>query len=76
MIKIFKPPLLSLLMGKIVIIGGGEIGRPGYHVETTKLDREIIRLSGKSKPRLLFLPTASLDSESYIDCVHKHFGKI
>jgi hypothetical protein len=32
-------------MGKIVAIGGGEIGRPGYPVETTKIDREIMNLS-------------------------------
>jgi len=29
-------------------IGGGEIGRPGYPIETTAIDREIIRLSGKN----------------------------
>jgi dipeptidase E len=61
-------------MRKIVVIGGGEIGRPGFPVETTKLDRETIRLSGKSHPRLLFLPTASSDSEGYVDVVKKHFG--
>ena len=52
-------------MGKIVAIGGGEIGRPGYPIETTKIDKEIIRLSGKKRPKLLFIPTASSDSESY-----------
>ena len=29
-------------MGKIVALGGGEIGRPGYPVETTAIDEEII----------------------------------
>jgi len=62
-------------MGKIVAIGGGEIGRPGYSVETTKIDKEIIKLSGKKHPKLLFLPTASEDSESYFKVVKKHFGK-
>ncbi len=61
-------------MGKIVAIGGGEIGRRGYPVETTEIDQEIIRLSGKSKPKLLFIPTASSDSETYYDAVKKHFG--
>lgn len=60
---------------RIVAIGGGEIGRPGYSVETTEIDQEIIRLTNKTKPRLLFLPTASSDSESYITTVHEHFGK-
>ena len=41
-------------MGKIVTIGG-EIGRPKkdggfYPVETTAIDKEIIRLSGKEDP--------------------------
>ena len=61
-------------MGKIVAIGGGEIGRPGYPVETNEIDKQVIRLSGKSKPRLLFIPTASSDFESYCDTAKKHFG--
>ena len=61
-------------MGKIVAIGGGEIGRPGYPIETTEIDEEIIRLSGKPKPRLLFIPTATSDSKTYCDAVRSHFG--
>ncbi len=61
-------------MGKIIAIGGGEIGRPGTKVETMSIDKEIIKLSGKNKPSLLFLPTASNDSTSYYDVVKKHFG--
>lgn len=60
---------------KIVAIGGGEIGGPGYPVETTKIDKDIIALTGKKNPRLLFIPTASSDSESYYEVVKKHFGK-
>ena len=62
-------------MGKIVAIGGGEIGGSGYQVETTKIDSEIIRLSGKRKPKLLFIPTASSDAEGYVETVENHFGK-
>ena len=62
-------------MGKIIAIGGGEIGRPGYPATTTKIDKKIIRLSGKKSPKLLFIPTASLDSEGYIKSVEKHFSK-
>lgn len=61
-------------MKKIIAIGGGEIGRPGFSVETTKIDKEIIRLTGKKNPRLLFVPTASSDSESYFEVFKKHFG--
>ena len=61
-------------MGKITAIGGGEIGRPGSPVETGEIDQEIVRLTKKSHPRLLFIPTASSDSESYYAAVKKHFG--
>jgi len=62
-------------MGKIVAIGGGEIGRPGYPVETLEIDKEIIKLTGKKRPGVLFIPTASSDSELYVETVKKHFGK-
>ncbi|MCH8186622.1 MAG: peptidase E [Chloroflexi bacterium] len=45
-------------MGKIVAIGGGDF-RTG---ETLALDREVVRLTGTSRPRALFIPTASSDS--------------
>ena len=62
-------------MLKIVAIGGGEIGQPGTKIEIENIDKEIIRLSGKKRPRLLFIPTASGDSESYYNVVKKYFGK-
>ena len=61
-------------MKTIVAIGGGEIGRAGFSVETAEIDKEIIRLSGKKNPRLLFIPTASSDSEQYYSDIKKHFG--
>ncbi len=60
---------------KVVALGGGEIGRAGYPVETTEIDKEITRLTGTTNPRLLFLPTASGDPESYYDVVRTHFGR-
>lgn len=54
-------------MGRIVAIGGGEIGRPGTDLETLKIDRSIIELCGKNSPRVLFIPTASNDSKAYIE---------
>jgi dipeptidase E len=63
------------LKTKIVAIGGGEIGRPGYRMETISIDKEIIKLSGKKNPKLLFIPTASSDSESYYEVIKKYFGK-
>ena len=67
----------------IVAIGGGEIGRKKkledgtikiYPVETTAIDKEIIRLSGKTNPKLLFIGTATADSLTYIEAVQEHFG--
>lgn len=63
-------------MKKIIAIGGGEIGKPGFKIETKEIDEEIIRLTGKKNPRLLFIPTASSDSENYYEIVKKYFGKI
>jgi dipeptidase E len=60
---------------KIVAIGGGEIGRPGKRIETEKIDKEIIKLSGKKHPRLLFLPTASGDSKSYYEVIQNYYGR-
>ncbi len=60
---------------KIVAIGGGEIGRPGTKIETESIDKEVIQLTGKSHSKLLFLPTASEDSESYYQVVQNYYGK-
>ena len=60
---------------KIVAIGGGEIGRPGYPIETEAIDREIIQLTGKEHPTALLLPTASGDSEVYWETFDNYFGQ-
>ena len=60
-------------MKKIIALGGGEIGSPGSPVETTKIDKEIINLTGKKNPRVLFIPTASSDSLGYAETFRKHF---
>lgn len=62
-------------MKKIIAIGGGEMGRPGYPIETTKIDKEVIKISGKKNPKLLFIPTATDDSQSYVDVITKQYGK-
>jgi len=60
---------------KIVAIGGGEIGRPGYQIETERIDREIIRLTGKKHPKALLLPTASRDSPLYWETFQRYYGE-
>jgi dipeptidase E len=54
----------------IVAIGGGKIATR----QTLPIDREIIRLSHKQNPQLLFIPTASSDSEIYWKQIRKYFG--
>ncbi|MBT4651482.1 type 1 glutamine amidotransferase-like domain-containing protein [Candidatus Woesearchaeota archaeon] len=68
-------------MGKIIALGGGEIGRPHekggvYPIETTSIDQEIISQTKKKNPKLLFIPTASSDSKGYFKIVKKHFSKL
>lgn len=58
-------------MGKIVAIGGGEI----KELETLNIDREIVKLSGKKRPKALFIPTASSDAEGYWKTFEKVYGR-
>ena len=58
-------------MGKIVAIGGGEL----RNSETSDIDREVIRLTGKPQPRALFIPTASYDSVEYWTAFQSVYGK-
>lgn len=58
-------------MGKIVAVGGGELGLR----ETWEIDRYIASLSPEKNPKLLFIPTASHDTESYIRVVSEVYGE-
>ena len=62
-------------MGRIFAIGGGEIGYQGAPIETTVIDIEIIKATGKKHPNLLFLPTASGDALGYCEQIEIHFGE-
>ncbi len=57
-------------MKTIVAIGGGELRK----LETLAIDEEIVRLSGRRRPRALFLPTASGDSEGYWEAFDEVYG--
>jgi len=59
-------------MKAIVAIGGGKF-TTGKRVA---IDREMIRLSGKKHPRVLFIPTASSDSELYWRHISEYFGGV
>ena len=64
-------------MGKLVCIGGGEVPRMKDGVrlpyETREIDEEIVRLSNKKNPNLLFIGTASSHSEEYFSVIKKIF---
>ena len=59
---------------KIVAIGGGELKM----LETADIDKRIIELTGETRPKALFIPTASGDADGYMDtfetCYGNHFG--
>jgi len=57
---------------KIFLIGGGEINRK----ETVKIDKIIIRLGGGSNAKILFFPTAAVDSNNYIKDFKKYFSSL
>jgi len=44
--------------------------------ENPLLDQYILDLSGKHKPKVCFIPTASGDAEGYISAFHVSFGKL
>lgn len=52
-------------MGRFVIIGGGECGRPGTIYETENIDQEIVKLTQKSKPRFLLIALGNNQPEMY-----------
>jgi len=56
--------------GTIVAIGGGEMRK----LETLPIDREIVRLGAKRRPRALLVPTASGDSEGYWETFRAVYG--
>ncbi len=43
--------------------------------QTLSIDEEIVHLCGKARPRLLFIPTASLDDAEYCEGMERHFGR-
>jgi dipeptidase E len=47
----------------IIAIGGGSVSEGA----TESIDREFLKLTGKTNPRVLFVPTASIDSEEYCE---------
>ena len=61
---------------KLMLIGGGEIGRGTTLYETKEIDEEIVKLSGKDKPKLLFIGLASNFADSYYDYVKNIYKEL
>jgi dipeptidase E len=58
-------------MTTIVAIGGGEL----KDLETLPIDRHIVKLSGRKRPKVLFIPTASNDALGYWETFQDVYGK-
>lgn len=62
---------------RLVLIGGGDIGRNNTKYETKEIDEEIVRLTNKEKPNFLFIGLASSFADSYykvIKDIYKNLG--
>lgn len=58
-------------MKKLVLIGGGDVGRGNTSYETDIIDKEIVKLTNKANPNFLFIGLASSFSDSYYDTMKK-----
>ena len=59
-----------------MLIGGGEIGRIGTSYETETIDKEIVKMSEKVHPVLLFIGLANNHSDSYYDVIKNIYQKL
>ncbi len=63
-------------MKKIMLIGGGEVGRGRTSYETKEIDEEIVKMSNKDNPTFLFIGLASSFSDSYYDTMKKIYREL
>ena len=59
--------------GHIIAIGGGGVGRKPNH---RKIEKNILELTGKENPNVVFFPTASAENQAYIIQFYKCFTKM
>src|SRR3982750_4432318 len=64
---------MSMRPPQIVAFGGG-----GFSMEAGNplLDEYVLSLTGSSRPRVCFLPTASGDADHYIVRFYRHFAQV
>ena len=58
---------------KLMLIGGGEIGKGNSSYETLDIDKEIVKMCGRENTNVLFIGLASSFADSYYDYVKKIF---
>lgn len=67
-------------MKKLVCIGGGKIPRYKNGIllsyETREIDEEIVRISNKKNPKLLFISIASSHPDEYFDGIKKVYTNL
>lgn len=61
---------------KLMLIGGGEIGKASTAYETKEIDEEIVKMSGKENPKLLFIGLASSFADSYYDYIKNIYKEL
>lgn len=71
-------------MKKLVAIGGGQIPKWSFETkdnqqekyETKEIDEEIVRLSNKQNPKLLFIGTASRENPYYFQAINEIYSSL
>ena len=61
---------------KLMLIGGGDEGKGSTSYETKEINEEIVKMSEKEHPNLLFIGLASSFADSYYDVVKKNFKEL
>lgn len=61
---------------KLVLIGGGDIGRADTKYETKEIDEEIVKLTNKERPNFLFIGLASNFADSYYKIIKDIYKKL
>ena len=60
---------------KLMLIGGGEIGRGTKPYETKEIDEEIVKMTNKEKPKLLFIGLANSYADKNLGCETMYLKK-
>lgn len=61
---------------KLMLIGGGDVGRGNTTYETKIIDEEIVKMTEKENPNFLFIGLASKFSDSYYDTMKKIYKEL